>query len=222
MEDNNTFIDRMSASLRSVDWNSVADIKKKTEPVLRELAARKGLLRSMIESIYLSEDKINMCEKECGFINKFLLYCDPDDIFRIRLHILKSSKEKIPHSHGMSFSSIVLYGEYDHVLYSPGDYGEQLIDTNALAQILYTKERVGSHYAIHHSSIHEARVTSEYCITLMIRSYRQKPRAINVDLVRGKSWWQESAKSIQNTRHIKLGSSDLDDLIVTLESHGII
>lgn len=173
-----------------IDWRDTEGMGLHALPLLSELS-RPDHLRCLLGSLATNEGYWPMCEREYGF-TKFVLYVDPKDRFRLRLHVMKTAPEETPHSHRMNFVTRLLNGSYVHRLYTPEDNGIDMIRSEQINCVLRHKVDSGNGYALKHTLIHSLEVVEEPCITLMMRGAAQKDRAVNIDVNTNEVWWQRS------------------------------
>lgn len=210
--------------LGGIDWTNVDKIREVSEPVMRGLAENKTLLGGLVRGITTDPERRELCERDYG-LYKYVLYSDPQNQFRLRLHIMQQDQEETPHAHRNCFASLILRGGYEHTFYAPIDNGEKLIDCAELTPILRRWEGEGTHYAVHHSLIHFAQAKTEPCITLMLRGPSMRRRAINLDFNKHVSWWHRGAAdlSAEETALVsRLTENDIANMIKLLESKGVI
>lgn len=184
--------------LAELDWSDVQDIRERSEPAMRALAADKPLLRDLAVSIADDPERRSICEQDYA-LSKYVLYNDPQGRFRVRLHIMGEARAETPHSHRNCFASLILRGGYEHTLYAPLDDGSTLIRPEDLKQAVRRWEGEGTHYVIHHSVIHHTQTKGEPCVSLMVRGPSLRRQAINLDLEESKSWWHRGAADLSES-----------------------
>lgn len=211
--------------LGQLDWSCVDEIREKTEPILRKLAADKKFLRELTVSIVDDPARRGLCERDY-VLSKYILHNDPLDRFRLRLHIMRDGAAEAPHSHRNCFASLIVRGGYEHVFFSPLDDGQTLVQAAELKPVLRRWEGEGAHYAIHHSVIHSTRTSSEPCVTLMVRGRSLRRQAVNIDLLQQKSWWHRGAADMTADDaalvHRLDSDEDMADMISCLEERDVI
>ena len=198
--------------LAALDWSDVDDIRERSEPVMRALAADKPLLRDLVISIADDPERRSLCEQDYA-LSKYVLYKDPQGRFRVRLHVMADAQVVTPHGHRNCFASLILRGGYEHTLYAPLDDGETLIRPEDLKPAVRRWEGEGTHYAIHHSVIHHTQTGGEPCVTLMVRGPSLRERAINLDLKEARSWWHRGAADLSEQETAAVQRLDSDEAL---------
>jgi hypothetical protein len=175
-----------------VDWDDLSKAHQRNTAFLRELSSDKEAMRSLIDGLKDDPALWDMCEHNRLF-DKLVLHDAPDRGFRIRLHRWFDHEVAAAHDHRWSFTTLVLRGSYEHVLYdvlsAPDDSRQPRPDGHVdLAERLCKTERAGDSYTIHHTTVH-ATTTSPRTLTLLVRGPAEKARSRRTDPATGKIWY---------------------------------
>lgn len=209
--------------LRSGNWSDIVAIDRAAGPILRSLASDRPLLRGLLEGVCRDPDLHSKCERDAEF-HKLVLFNDPKADVRLRLHVVMSSLEERPHSHRMSFSSLILHGELEHRIYSCFDTGGPLVRPSEMRPVLCRQERTGTHYTMHHSMVHT--ISASGCaVSLVARGPAEKDRALNTNLGTDESWWHYGGRTEAfdaGRMNEVLSEAEISTLIAFLEEIGIV
>ncbi|WP_163511859.1 hypothetical protein [Fodinicola acaciae] len=164
----------------TVDWSDLNKAHLRNSEFLNALAADKEALATLVNRVRAQRDLWDMSEHHRLF-DKLVLHDAPDRNFRIRLHVWSQIEVATPHDHRWSFTTSLLRGGYEHVLYdlvSPdGDPGHPAA---AFAERFSSTLRAGDSYTIHHTVVH-ATLTRSGTVSLIVRGPAEKSRALTTN-----------------------------------------
>ena len=104
-------------SLPPIDW-SAPTILETTAPILEELSASPSDLGELVDWSSLEPGLRRQYECHAQF-DRFVLYDDLEGTgIRVRMHVWHDNTFDLPHQHRYAFTSKILTGGYEHVLYS--------------------------------------------------------------------------------------------------------
>jgi quercetin dioxygenase-like cupin family protein len=164
---------------KRINWD-VADHSEftKVEDLLKEVVKTPNLIANrvyeIIENKILFKELQPHMESPRLFMDKFVLYIDPQDRFRIRLHSFKTTlqnkgAEQSIHDHRWGYSTIVLKGSYTEQVYSADKNYENM--TAQLSTIERHELKVGQTNSlmpqIPHQTVNKS--DDEVCVTLFVR-----------------------------------------------------
>lgn len=180
------------ASLAGIDWDDTDSILTGTTPVLQTLTGHRDLLAVMIDNVAADPGLADHCEGY-DFMRKLVLYDDPALQVRVRLHLYQGGFFDRPHNHRWSFASRIVRGSYEHRLFgSDSDFGEST-DPTALQALLTRRERAGTTYALHHTSVHSVTAAPD-TVSLIVRGPAAKKRFLIHDAAKGRFFWVHGAQ----------------------------
>lgn len=164
------------------------------ESILNIIYNDRTILISLLESFRNNRELISLSE-HYDFFDKLVLYKDPQDRFRIRLHIFSGEKHNNrPHNHRWNYSTILLNGYYKQYIYGTEDTINLKTDPNELYPILSHDVSLGSCYTLAHNVFHSVDVEPE-TISLMIRSNSCKSKFIVFDKLTNQKWYEYERES---------------------------
>jgi hypothetical protein len=166
---------------QEVSWdNHTEEDTRKIENALARVFMNKRILADRIEQINNDKALLDYLVPHIEFralFDKYPIYIDPNDNFRIRLHHWKSKRlkkganEENPHSHRFPFSTIILTGAYSESLYKIAHSDEENLkaDLNVIGTTCYSPGQI--HSIVSTDAIHNVINESEdmECVTLFIR-----------------------------------------------------
>jgi hypothetical protein len=210
-----------------VDWTDLKKAHERNSAFLRELSSDRATMRALIDGLHEDAVLWDMCEHNRLF-DKLVLHDAPDRGFRIRLHRWFDHEVAAAHDHRWSFTTLVLRGSYEHILYdvvsAPDDRDVPRPDEHVdLVERLATTEGSGDSYTIHHTSVH-ATTTSPRTVTLLVRGPAEKARSRRTDPATGRIWYgvgrQDQSEEQVAKRRLSLDQYGVirDELV----EHGII
>ncbi|WP_214324788.1 hypothetical protein [Nonomuraea sediminis] len=215
--------------LRSIDWEDTSSVEETCRKALEQLNTNRGILRKALYDLPNRPELLALCEHpspvdtaELGQqLDKLVLYEDETG-FRVRMHIFWSGCDDLPHNHRWSFASMILKGQFRHLLYGLETY-EDTMQLPIPKPLQVRIERVGSIYALHHSMLH-ALVAEENAVSLFIRGPVVKERGYLVDPKTGKRIWhlgvaEETPEAIARKR---MTPELLSELTAKLDEWGIL
>jgi hypothetical protein len=175
-----------------VEWDELESAHRQNAQFLEALAADKSAMRSLIERVPHDPELREMCEHN-RTLDKLVLHDAPDRGFRIRVHLWSDTEFGHPHNHRWSFTTRLLTGCYEHVIYeAPGGFNapepgspDQTIE---LAERFRTVERAGDSYTMHHGMVH-CTTTTPRTITMMVRGPIGQSLSLTTDPATGKFWF---------------------------------
>lgn len=165
---------------QEVDWNSPNyQGQQKVENVLKEVLDNTSIIQHRIEEIYSDATLLSFFQPHIEFrplMDKFPIYFDSEDRFRIRVNHFKSkllnkgARPETPHNHRFPFSTIILSGSYKQCTYTENEVNE-VENTAQLSLINCQTYSVGDSYSLTTETIHNVFNESqeEPCISLFVR-----------------------------------------------------
>ncbi len=180
-------LDETLEILQSVDWNDIEDVALACQPALKRLSANRLVIGQLLDKLRYDEHLFSLCE-HYDILDKLVLWDDHEAGYRIRLHIFLPGYFDRPHNHRWSYSSIILTGRYQHVLYGDAQ-GSAIPNITDLRPQMVRTEEENSVYTLQHTMVHS--VSAEpYTVSLIIRGPSVKSRFFVMDRGTGESWWQ--------------------------------
>lgn len=182
-------------NLDSLDWEDIENASFYTQKALRKLFSNRNIVHSLLESVLDNAQLISLCE-HYDFFDKIVLYKDRLDRFRIRLHVFlpEASHKDRPHYHRWLYSSVILHGRYQHLIYGTQDQINENINVRTLKPIIVREENVGSIYTLNHNVIHSVEA-EPYTVSIIIRGPAVKDRFLVMDKRTNKKWWEYGRES---------------------------
>ncbi|WPO69646.1 MULTISPECIES: hypothetical protein [unclassified Streptomyces] len=169
-----------------VDWTDLGKVHLQNSEFLTALSADKEAMRELVDGVRAEPRLWDMCEHNRLF-DKLVLHDAPDRGFRIRLHVWSNMEVAAPHDHRWSFTTRLLTGSYDHVLYHVVEDADASV-APAFEQRFQSTERAGDSYTIHHETVH-ATTTKANTISLLVRGPAEKDVSRRMDPNTGKLWF---------------------------------
>jgi hypothetical protein len=216
-------LQRTIERLKLLNWDDVEQVSEITQQTLLFLS-QPYILHELINNMLKDKALLKLCE-HYDFFDKFVLYREGQNRFRIRLHIfLEDSHKDRPHHHRWIYSSLILKGEYIHSLYGCiDDFSQNPIQPGRLKPFLVQKESLGSHYTLTHNIIHA--VDALPCtVTLFIRGPVLRTRFMIFDKQTGMKWWEygRESETIEETKKKIMNASRIDNQIENLHKWRLI
>lgn len=209
--------------LNGLNWNDIEKVSSCTEKVLWEIYSSKNILRDLLTSLLNNKELLFLCE-HYDFFDKLVLYKDPLDRFRIRLHVfLPESHKNRAHYHRWVYSSLILRGGYKHAIYGTEDQITQYMDPRDLKPIIIQQVKAGSTYTLNHNVIHSVEA-KPYTVSLFIRGPAVKDRFLIMDRKTGRRWWEygRECESIEEIRRKVMSISRVRKIINKIYEWGLI
>ncbi|MEU9509337.1 hypothetical protein AB0D32_24015 [Micromonospora sp. NPDC048170] len=183
-------LEPLFSAISKVDWNDLAAVEEANIALLDTLDEDRSLLADLMARA-ASDAHLTSLSETLDHLDKIVLHDDPTG-YRLRLHVFRLACADWPHSHRWSFTSRILEGAYQHVLYEPDDGLDESIDVASLRTLYRRTERKGDTYTIHHSTIHAA-LGQPGTVSLLVRGPSVKDRFLVTDPATGKAWWRYGA-----------------------------
>lgn len=185
-------MDALVRSFVSVDWTSLEEVEAATKTALVGMSSGSEVVRRALLAVPSRPELARLCE-HYDILDKLVLFDDPDQGIRVRLHVFLPGYFDRPHNHRWSYTSLILSGRYRHALYGTDEGLDETTDSRKLRPVMVRDEHRGSLYTLHHSMVHA--VTAEpYTVSLVIRGPAVKQRFLVMDRATGESWWQYGAR----------------------------
>jgi hypothetical protein len=185
-------MDALVRSFGSIDWTNLEEVETATKTALVRMSSDLEVVRQTLLAVPTRPELVRLCE-HYDILDKIVLFDDPDQGVRVRLHVFLPGYFDRPHNHRWSYTSLILSGRYRHALYGTAEGLNEKTDSRKLQPVMVRDEHRGSLYTLHHSMVHA--VTAEpYTVSLVIRGPSVKQRFLVMDRVTGESWWQYGAK----------------------------
>ncbi|MFF5858528.1 hypothetical protein ACFY8B_23350 [Streptomyces sp. NPDC012751] len=168
-----------------VDWTDLDKAHQNNAVFLAALSADTDALRRLVDGVRTDPRLWDMCEHNRLF-DKLVLHDAPERNFRIRLHVWSDMEVAAPHDHRWSFTTRLLVGSYEHVLYHVSEETDD--DAPAFEPRFRTTERSGDSYTIHHDVVH-ATTTQAHTVSLLVRGPAEKSVSRRMDPATGRLWF---------------------------------
>ena len=198
--------------------NDLSAFAEKTREILAQLAKDKTRLRKQVLATLSTPSLFRLCE-HYDILDKVIL---ADGLMRIRLHIFAKEYFDRPHNHRWSYSSWILSGGYEHVIYTLKEEVDcpQVQD---ITPVMIREEKAGQFYTLHSSQYHSV-IAKPNTVTLIARGRPDCDRFRLIDRVTKQSWWQYGAavESQEEQEKKKMTKSHFYRAIETLEKLEII
>jgi predicted metal-dependent enzyme (double-stranded beta helix superfamily) len=175
MEQWNRFIRALDSE---ITWNrhSRGDVDV-LESILTDFWPRSACINSRIAQLTSDDELFNFYEPHQEvprlFMDKFLLYMDPKDRYRVRLHRWKTKVEnrgliQEPHDHRWHFSTLLLKGNYRETLYHADHLPEENFKLTVLQEKAFGPGDVHSMAPAEvHCAVNES--DTDECYSLFVR-----------------------------------------------------
>ena len=193
-----------------VDWDNYEKSAMQTRAILELICEKKDNIRSLIKHFEMNKALHTMCETH-QLLNYIVLYDNPDNGIRVRLHMSTAHHLQRPHDHRFDFSSKILKGCYEHIWYYPQtdiykitcevaaknyqdkDHPDPSVLSNRILfkPMFLRKEGVGSCFSISHKVVHTVEMEKD-TVTLIIRSPARTKRSFIYDINENLLWWRFS------------------------------
>jgi|SRR5450759_361944 len=174
-------------ALNDIDWTDTGSILTGCQPVYDAVTTEPGLLARLLDRTLDDPHLAGMCERY-DFLDKLVLFDDPDTRARIRLHLYRPGYFDRPHHHRWSFFAGIYRGRYVHRIFGrDGDFGEHT-DPRQLIPILERVERPGSSYALDHTTVHTVQAEAD-TLSILVRGPATRDRFLILDAEAGRSFW---------------------------------
>ncbi len=200
--------DHLAVLARRTDWDDLEAVGDRSRSVFRQLVHEGGLVAAL-EGLRHDEHLRGMCERY-DFLDKLVLFDDPDTSVRVRLHLFRSGYYDRPHNHRWSFASRIVRGKYVHRLYGREDVLLGRGEDDPLEPIMERVERPDDEYVLHHNSVHSVQA-EEDTISLVLRGPAAKDRFLIRDRDAGSFWVKGAASESEQERARKVMAPDLVD-----------
>ncbi|GAA3815135.1 hypothetical protein ACFS5L_38950 [Streptomyces phyllanthi] len=183
---------------KEVDWSSDKYLEEQApvvEEILGEAGRNRHILQARTEEIAGDDDLFRSLAPHMNYprilMDKFVVYIDPEDRFRVRLHRFKSKRqnggavEKV-HCHKWDCSTIMLSGSYRERQFEVRDLDEEQ-RTCRVSQIRDHVLEQGQTNSLPTGRAHQVINESEdeACITLFVRGPARQPNARIFDVPNG-------------------------------------
>lgn len=209
--------------LNSMNGEDIEELSSKTRESLRKIFSDRSILGSLLDSVLNNRELISLCE-HYDFFDKVVLYKDELDRFRIRLHVfLEESHRDRPHNHRWAYSSVVLRGSYQHLIYGTIDQIDENTNVKDLKPIMIQEEKIGSMCTLNHDVIHS--VDAEpYTVSVIIRGPSVKDRFLVTDKRKNKKWWEygRESETIEEIRRKAMSFEYLKGLVDRIYEMGLV
>jgi len=191
----------------------------KSKEILQAFIDDKTILRRKILEIPQKNELFSLCE-HYDILDKVVLYADEE--FRIRLHIFADGYFDRPHNHRWSYSSFILSGGYQHIIYTLIEEKESP-GIQDLVPVIVRNEKAGDFYTLHSSQYHSV-IAEPGTVTLVARGTSDKERFRLIDRVTKEAWWQYGAskESSEDKNKKRMTEAQFNAALTKLEKLGII
>ena len=192
-----------------VDWSDYIKASEYTRALLHDICNDKAAMTELVDHMLDRKSLRGMCEKH-QLLDLLILYDALEDRgFRVRLHMATEDHLQRIHDHRYSFSTYILCGEYEHILYDNKQCpymitGEEEakqwqdkhnVDMNAKLtsdnfDFRFKKRMMtGNCLTLHHSQAHTV-LTTKGTSSLVIRGPSEKERSFIYDKDENSLWWR--------------------------------
>lgn len=135
--------------LGSLEWDQPERVADECAEILPSISTP-AAIGELLSDVLASRAKLAKCES-WDWGERLVLFDDPDADVRLRLHVFSGGRDA-PHNHRWSFTSLVLHGAYQHLLY--GDIDRFLEHCLLPEPVLVRRERKASSYTFGVSGVH--------------------------------------------------------------------
>ena len=216
-------MERFLEPLKSLNWNNLEEIKKASKKVLITISSPE-ILTSFINSMLSNPELLDLCE-HYDFFDKLVLYRDREDRFRLRLHIFLSESHKDrPHYHRWVYSTLVLRGEYQHLIYGTEDeFHNRNVNPKDMTPIMIQEVCQKTFYTLSHNVIHSIDA-KPFTVSLFLRGPALKRGFMIFDRKTGRQWWEygREAETIEEVKRKIMSRERLKMQIDNLRKWGLI
>lgn len=201
-------------SLSTVDWSHAPAASAVTHDLLDKIARVPNVLTSQIEFLLQDKELASLCE-HYDFLDKLVLYKDPLDRFRVRLHMfLETTHGERPHNHRWAYSSLILLGGYTHAIYIHEADDLSVEETPVLRPVTVRDEKAGNIYTLDPRAFHTVTAIPG-TVSLMIRGPAISERFLVIETRAGRSWW-EYARECETQEEIRRRTMSRDRLSMVI------
>ena len=201
------------AAIRDIVWDDTSSILDNSAPMFGSVLTERGLLDRLLDGVRADAHLAALCERY-DFLDKLVVYDDPESSVRLRLHLYRPGYFDRPHNHRWAFSSMIVSGSYRHLVYGDDERFDQQTDPESLRAVYERVERPGSHYALHHTSVHAVQAEAD-TISLLLRGPATSDRFLILDREAGGSFWVYGAarESAEQRASKRMSATDIDQTV---------
>ena len=185
-----------------------------SEKILKLIYEDRNLLKTLINSFIKNPELISLSE-HYDFFDKLVLYKDPIDRFRIRLHIFSGEKHNNrPHNHRWNYSAIILNGYYKQYIYGTEDFINNSINPNDLKPIFAHEFHKGICYTIANNVFHSIDVIPN-TVSIMLRGTSLKNRFLVFDKLTNRKWfeYERESETIEEIKRKSMSIKQINNII---------
>ncbi len=211
-------LDALWEPLRCLDWSRVEQIAEPSTRCLAALAEQPLELGDLLIDTWKDPTRRALCESY-DILDKIVLHDDPAG-FRVRLHVFNEGYFDRPHNHRWAYSSRILRGEYEHVLFgTPPSREFSLEDLTPSAVRI---ERAGDTYTLDHRMVHAISAHGP-AITLILRGPAAEDAFTVADRVTGEVWVQRGAaqESEEEQDRKRMSTERFETIVDNLVAAGV-
>lgn len=203
-------VEQVWEPLRALAWADLETVAAASRAALETLATRPELLPTLLDRVPNSTDLRALCESY-DILDKLVLHNEPAG-FLLRLHVFRPGYFDRPHNHRWPYSSRILSGSYEHILY--GTPAERHFKLSDLTPSVLRIERVGDTYTLDHRMVHSIRAAGD-TVSLVLRGPSIIDDFVVADTVTGEVWTQHGAanESAEEQAQKRMPAGRLADVI---------
>jgi hypothetical protein len=193
---------------QKINWDNYEISATHTRDLLSEISANLENIVRLIDNLNSLEGLQQKCETH-QLLDYLVLYDNPGNGIRLRMHMSTSDHLQRPHDHRFDFSTKVLCGSYEHIWYFPipDFYQQSDINTaknyqdknnpdphfelfgNEFKPMFIRREVKDSCYSISNEIVHSVDMVKD-TVSIIIRSPARKQRSFIYDWEMKKLWWR--------------------------------
>lgn len=215
--------DRLLARLRSTDWADLDRVHAASQELIDLLTDDPGLLSAAIGAARADERLMVLSERmRSGMERKLVLHDEGGQGFRIRILQRTAGASSPLHSHRWAFSTRVLAGSYEHLLFATDQEIRARGSDTARPKPLHRRvERRGASYAMNPEMVHQVTALEDE-LSLMVRGPVTRDQALIIwaDTGRMTPLRSATAEDPKVVRDRRLGEGEVDGIVEQLRGAG--
>lgn len=183
-----------------LDWENIEEVNAFSQNMFLKLLCDKVLLKSQFQNVLNDNHLFSLCE-HYDILDKIVIYDDPINEYRIRLHLFLPGYIDRPHNHRWTYSSYIIKGFYKHFIYGSESQFDKTNIKN-LKPTMIRNEYEGSSYTLHHTLVHSI-VAEPYTVSIVLRGPAVKDKFFIYDKSTKKFWHQFGAQHESKEEKLK-------------------
>jgi hypothetical protein len=199
----------IARQMGEIDWADLMDASEKSSQLLNDLADQPDVMFDLMDRAIATPELSAMAENY-DLLRKVVLLDHPASGRRLSMHIFRGGNFDRPHNHRWTYTSRILAGRYNHVIFDSVTKWDDGADVTSLLPQLSQALRPGMSYTLGSQMIHMAQASQD-TLTIILRGPSVSREFYVGDLHTG-DVWKQVGRAHEDPEEVRKKKMTADDL----------